>query len=991
MPTFKTRARAVDMLGRQQIANPSTALSELFKNAHDAYADHVVADYFRSDGLLIIRDDGIGMTKKEFEDKWLVLGTESKHSEIGLRDLNNLRPEGKATRAVLGEKGIGRLAVALLGRQTLILSRAQRAGTKHDLVMCFIHWGVFRIPGLNIEDVSIPIITSSDGTMPDSSDIEKLVLSFRENAISLQALMPSAEWEEILEDLENFDVDPDALASFMESWPSLSNGGSGTHFFIYPASPDFEDMIESDERTESKEFSKFLLGFSNSTFAEDTPPPIKASFNYWKTDESSVDLLEDKAFFEKSELESADHRLAGVVDEYGQFSGTLRIYENEYKNHIIPWNGAQGRQTECGPFKLEFGYIQGAQRESRLPPDEWSKITGKLDNIGGLYVYRDRIRILPYGNSDVDWLEVEKRRTKSAQYYFFSYRRMFGAVCLTREENGNLREKAGREGFMQDTAYRQLKGILENILVSLAADFFRKESAGAAVFQTRKEELERLELARRRREKMVTTKRKILTNELDKFFKKTSEGLPETESNSLMELMGRKLNTAADLKDQTQSAKMILDTERETKKALGSLRESYRVARPRGLGLSKQLQRDWEEYKVEYDRIEREVFSPCENKISKTVGELAEKARVQIDQRIRISGLLEQKAGEKSLRLKKAAEELEKTVADTRNDANRMARNAIDELKRTIDIVMMEFNSTPFSGMPYEKIEQLRSRLEGQIDVMGNKNAEMLVRIRDMLVPVAETLSSGEAIGQLEMMEAVEQELESLREQSDLDSEMVQLGVAVAIINHEFKSAVQKIRESLRGLRRWADCNEGIDPLYKSIRVNFEHLDAHLNLFTPLQRRLYRKPIFVTGKEINHYVAELFSLRMARHNITLKTTDAFLVSAVLSYPSTTYPVFVNLIDNSIYWLTHLKNGNREIVLDAHDGAYWISNNGPLIEMRDRESIFERGFTRKPSGRGLGLFIARESLRKEGMTIEVAKSNEKGTCFKITWVAEETKL
>jgi hypothetical protein len=41
MAKFKTRARAVDMLGRQQIAGVPNAISELFKNAHDAYADHV--------------------------------------------------------------------------------------------------------------------------------------------------------------------------------------------------------------------------------------------------------------------------------------------------------------------------------------------------------------------------------------------------------------------------------------------------------------------------------------------------------------------------------------------------------------------------------------------------------------------------------------------------------------------------------------------------------------------------------------------------------------------------------------------------------------------------------------------------------------------------------------------------------------------------------------------------------------------------------------
>ena len=96
MAGFKARARALDMLGRQQIAGIPTAISELFKNAYDAYADNVVVDYFRSDGLFILRDDGIGMTKDEFENRWLTIGTESKLGGLfGLADKyipNNKEP-----------------------------------------------------------------------------------------------------------------------------------------------------------------------------------------------------------------------------------------------------------------------------------------------------------------------------------------------------------------------------------------------------------------------------------------------------------------------------------------------------------------------------------------------------------------------------------------------------------------------------------------------------------------------------------------------------------------------------------------------------------------------------------------------------------------------------------------------------------------------------------------------------------------------------------
>ncbi|MBW2647873.1 MAG: ATP-binding protein, partial [Deltaproteobacteria bacterium] len=140
MAKFRTKARAVDMLGRQQIADASTAISELFKNAHDAYADHVEVDFFRSDSLLVIRDDGMGMTLEEFESNWLVLGTDSK--VIFPQGPQPYRPPDKPERAVMGEKGIGRLAIAFLGPQVLVLTRSAKDGERDTLVMCYVHWGL---------------------------------------------------------------------------------------------------------------------------------------------------------------------------------------------------------------------------------------------------------------------------------------------------------------------------------------------------------------------------------------------------------------------------------------------------------------------------------------------------------------------------------------------------------------------------------------------------------------------------------------------------------------------------------------------------------------------------------------------------------------------------------------------------------------------------------------------------------------------------------
>src|SRR5262245_23711925 len=110
------------MLGRQQIAGIPTAISELFKNAYDAYASNAIVDFFRADRLFVLRDDGIGMDEQDFEQRWLTLGTESKatvHSDLPPLP----KRAGYKARPVLGEKGIGRLAIAAIGPQVLMLSR----------------------------------------------------------------------------------------------------------------------------------------------------------------------------------------------------------------------------------------------------------------------------------------------------------------------------------------------------------------------------------------------------------------------------------------------------------------------------------------------------------------------------------------------------------------------------------------------------------------------------------------------------------------------------------------------------------------------------------------------------------------------------------------------------------------------------------------------------------------------------------------------------
>tara|TARA_R110002126_G_scaffold291758_1_gene456993 strand:+ start:39185 stop:42154 length:2970 start_codon:yes stop_codon:yes gene_type:complete len=982
MAKFKARARTIDMLGRQQIANVSTAVSELFKNAHDAYADHAEVDYFRSDGLLVIRDNGVGMTPKEFEDRWLVLGTESKYALQG-KKADAYRPPDKEERAIMGEKGIGRLAIALLGRQVLILTRAKRNDGAHELVMCFIHWGLFEISGINLEDIEIPIKLVTGGRLPTSDDVEELLLALKESIETLPGASTNVQHMKILEDVLDFQLDPKDMSDFLGGL-SLKDDQSGTHFYVAPADEIIAHEIERERQDDTKDFTKFLLGFSNTVFRDTPPPPIETAFRYWPTDAANDDLIDQGEFFTSGELESADHRISGRFDEYGQFIGDVKIYDEQVSDHIISWSGGHGQPTRCGPFEVEFGYVAGAQRETSLPPEDWKRLTDKLNKIGGVYVYRDRIRILPYGNSDVDWLNIEERRTKSASYYFFSHRRVFGAVKLTRDENGLLKEKAGREGFQQDKAYRQLKDILENLFLQLAADFFRESGDFSEYYSEQRSELERLELARRHREKQVSTKRKNIATSLEGFFDRVSARLPETELRNLRDTIRQRMDAAAKMKDPDEASSALLDAEREANRKLSEIREGYRLAKPRGVGLSRSLQRDWNAYTAENQRLEEEVFEPFGFEVARTLGTIAKEAKLYVDQRKRLSELIKQQADSRKKLVTQEAGQVRNLANETRSSALKFARDAIREMQETIASVEAEFAQKDLAGLSEEQIERLRDGFEGRIETVGIKNRETLSKVRDMLTAISSNIAQGFDISDSDIVEAMDQELQELREQSDTDAEMVQLGLAVAVINHEFEAAIKGIRRSLRELRPWAKSNDELSSLYQDIRNNFDHLDGHLNLFTPLQKRLYRNAIIIKGSDINHYLRTLFEVRMKRHQVVMTTTDAFFDSSVTAFPSTIYPVFVNIIDNAMFWLKDTES-NREIKLDADEKGFLISNNGPEINRRDYSAIFEQGFTRKPGGRGLGLFISRKALQKEGMDIEVLPNTEnRGVTIRIGW-------
>ena len=100
------------VLGIQNFNNDESAVLELVKNSYDAKATicHII---FKEDSL-IFADDGWGMNDDDISKSWMFVGKSSKGYSIS---------DGNKTRVLAGSKGIGRFALARLGKSVHLISK----------------------------------------------------------------------------------------------------------------------------------------------------------------------------------------------------------------------------------------------------------------------------------------------------------------------------------------------------------------------------------------------------------------------------------------------------------------------------------------------------------------------------------------------------------------------------------------------------------------------------------------------------------------------------------------------------------------------------------------------------------------------------------------------------------------------------------------------------------------------------------------------------
>lgn len=114
--TFKISLSILEQLGRGLYRNFITILGEAISNSWDADASNVWIT--TEEDEFIIKDDGVGMNRKDFQGKFLKIGY-SKRQENHLAKSDKGRP-------FIGRKGIGKLALLSCAKKISILTKTKR-------------------------------------------------------------------------------------------------------------------------------------------------------------------------------------------------------------------------------------------------------------------------------------------------------------------------------------------------------------------------------------------------------------------------------------------------------------------------------------------------------------------------------------------------------------------------------------------------------------------------------------------------------------------------------------------------------------------------------------------------------------------------------------------------------------------------------------------------------------------------------------------------
>lgn len=204
-------------------------------------------------------------------------------------------------------------------------------------------------------------------------------------------------------------------------------------------------------------------------------PGFKVYINGRLGDEVLEELSLEKTFIEQRLAE-----IKGKIDS----DGNGHFYLNSGKLDLKDEQKSEDKFWLVGNLEFEASYF--IYRSDLITGISLRQAEDMGYKYGGIRIYRDGFRILPYGEPHDDWLKLAYDTGRRNLLIPANNSNFFGHVELSSEKNSLFEETSGREGLIENEAYEELQKFVRTCLewaaLRIASARGRKQTAGQKGF-----------------------------------------------------------------------------------------------------------------------------------------------------------------------------------------------------------------------------------------------------------------------------------------------------------------------------------------------------------------------------------------------------------------------------------------------------------------------------------------------------------------------------
>jgi len=327
---------------------------------------------------------------------------------------------------------------------------------------------------------------------------------------------------------------------------------------------------------------------------------------------------------------------------------------------------------------------------------------------------------------------------------------------------------------------------------------------------------------------------------------------------------------------------------------------------------------------------------------------------------------------------------------------NPLLEDASDREGLTENLEVVQFKSILLHIIKILQIERSFDRTKNEpsiTDLFSNLNADQL------LFDLKELTVSGQITKQaIVVVEKFAEDLEIKRKSIETHfryyGQLATLGQISGLILHELRNGLMPIGIVLDEVKKKIQqFDETFQEDILSAHASIIRLEELTKKFAPLSSRNKRSE--KTTFTMDAIEGSLLMLKKQISDLNIQVQIISQVDAKVNINQGDLElVLINLLMNSIYWLSEKKKeDNRKISIETKRKEKSIEiaiiDNGPGVPETDILSIFEPGITRKPNGIGMGLPICVYLLdQNEGSIYYEPCLDEKGAKFVIVLKEKE---